>query len=210
VSDEVARRIVARQTLSDPEAVGILTGGLKRDDGFEDVVLEIEKTPSGAAHHIHTIGRYLPIVKLCFHSPNDPGIPEARAEATAQLEAVAERFAFSDEAIVLGEGRRDSCAFGTTGWFGTSASNYRCWMQWVELVVIPAAATREEVAAALDAELAVMDAPIAGGVVRSLVLTHPDNVSIMAIGASGHEGDVLVSVQSEGRTGHYGPNRAGP
>lgn len=130
-------------------------------------------------------------------SPVDPGIPEARAAAADHLDAVTARVVFSDRAVVFGSGREDSCGFGTQGTFSSPPRNYRCWMQWVQLVVIPDAVTREEIAAALDAELAAMDLPITESVVRDLVRTHPNNSSRLPIGARGHEGDVVISIESQ-------------
>jgi len=120
-------------------------------------------------------------------SPNDPGIPEARTQAETKLDGLISRIEFSDEAIVLGTGRGDSCGFGTSGVLWSPPRNYRCWMTWAAYVVIPDAVSREDVAAALDAEIAAMDVPIDDTVVRALVSTHPNNVGNIPIGVSGVE-----------------------
>lgn len=139
-------------------------------------------------------------------SPTDSGIPEARAEAESQLDAVIARVVFSDRAVVLGSGRKDSCGFGTNGSFSSPPSNYRCWMQWVQLAVIPEAATREELAAVLDEEIGAMDLPIVGSVVRDLVTQHPNNAAGLPIGAGGHEGDVSIGFESQPFRAQFWPD----
>jgi hypothetical protein len=176
-----------------------------KEEGRSRTILDMALPPAVRLLALATAALVLAGCSAPRPSPNDPGIPEARAAAEARLDAMIARVEFSDAAIVLGSGRGDSCAYGTNGWIGTPPSNYRCWMRWVEVVVLPDAVTREEVAAALDAELAATDLPIPAGVVRALVITHPNNVG-SAVGSGGHEGNVSISVSTEPFRAQFWPS----
>lgn len=130
-------------------------------------------------------------------SPNANGIPEARALAEVDLETMIDRVSFSDEALILGAGRADSCGYARPGKIGDQPSGYTCSMEWKQLVVIPAALTREEAAVALDAQVLAMGLPIDGTTVRDLVLKHPNTLDTVPASADGHDGDVYVSVETE-------------
>lgn len=108
-------------------------------------------------------------------SPNDAGIPESRADAQSQIDAVASRLDYSGSVTVLGTGQADSCDVINNWWFNDVDEGYRCWMTWTSILVLPSEHTPSDIAAAVDDEMAALDVPyFAGGMVRSLMSLYPD------------------------------------
>lgn len=118
----------------------------------------------------------------------------AQADAAVRLDAAIERIAFSEQAAVLGDGRSQWCGYADSGGWNEPASDYRCALKWVQVVVFPEAATREDVVAAIDAEIAVMGLETLGSAVRDLVLTHPNNAGDISVGVASTLGGVRVEI----------------
>lgn len=131
-------------------------------------------------------------------SPNDPGIPEARAEAAGRLADMRSRLDFSDRVIVLGTGQKDDCGVARGWWFDDSDPGYRCWMSWTAVAVIPDAQSYQELAAAVDGEMAPLDLPYdPGGMVRALMSRYPSQREVGSYSAGGHEASLRFEVKAE-------------
>lgn len=131
-------------------------------------------------------------------TPYDDGIREARAAAQAQIDDIASRLHFSDKVIVLGTSQEDSCGAAHNWWFDSAPAGYRCWMKYTSFIVIPSAITREEVVAAVDAEMAALDVPyLSGGMVRAYVGVYPQLRSHMPVAAGGFEGALQYTATAE-------------
>ncbi|AMB57592.1 hypothetical protein AWU67_00520 [Microterricola viridarii] len=132
-------------------------------------------------------------------SPTDPGIPEARAVALAQLTEMRTRLVLSDRVIVLGDLQQDSCDTAENWWFDDRKDlGYRCWTSWTTVAVIPDARTLHELAPAIDAEMATTELPFyPGGMVRDLMRIYPpvrEDPEIASLRGGGHEGPVEFAV----------------
>ena len=136
-------------------------------------------------------------------SPNDPGIPEARAEAASRIAELRSRLDFSDRVIVLGTGQKDDCGAANNWWFDDTDTDpgYRCWMSWTAVAVIPDAQSSHELAAAVDDEMAALELPYQpGGMVRTLMSLYPPHREVGSYGSisgGGHEGAVRFEVKAE-------------
>ncbi|WP_156786238.1 hypothetical protein [Microterricola viridarii] len=134
-------------------------------------------------------------------TPTDPGIPEARAVAAAQLAEMRTRLVLSDRVIVLGDVQQDNCDTAENWWFDdTRDLGYRCESAWTAIAVIPDARTPHETAAAVDAEMGATDLPFSpGGMVRDVMSVYPpvrQDAEIVTPSAGGHEGPVAFRVVS--------------
>jgi hypothetical protein len=132
------------------------------------------------------------------YSPDDPGIPEARAEAREQIDEISAALAFSPRVVVLGTGTTDDCSSIRNWWFDNSDLGYRCWMRWTAVAVIPDATDREELIAAIESEVAALDLPFTrGAMLRDYIELYPDQRDGMPIGIGGGVGDVGVGISTE-------------
>ncbi|MCG7285783.1 hypothetical protein MHY85_07330 [Cellulomonas sp. ACRRI] len=129
------------------------------------------------------------------YDPDMEGIPEARAAARVALDDAVERIRFSDRVTVLGEGRADAC--GTEMGDGVFADpvGYHCSMGWMVALVVPEARTRDDVAGAVDAELASMDVTTTSFLASSLVMAYPSVRDGTHLRAGGHVGEVDLVVE---------------
>lgn len=124
------------------------------------------------------------------------GIPEARAAASVALDDAVERIAFSDRVTVLGEGRADACETDMGDGYFAEAVGYHCSMGWMVALVVPEARTREDVAGAVDAELASMDVTMTSSLASNLVMAYPSVRGGMHLRAGGHVGEVDLVAQA--------------
>lgn len=124
------------------------------------------------------------------------GIPEARAAAGVALDDAVDLMRFSDRVTVLGEGRADAC--GTEMGDGVFAGpvGYHCSMGWMVALVVPEARTREDVAGAVDAELASMDVTMTSFLATGLVMAYPSVRGGTHLLAGGRAGEVEVHVEA--------------
>lgn len=129
------------------------------------------------------------------YDPDMDGIPEARAAASVALDDAVERIRFSDRVTVLGEGRADACGTEMGDGFFADPIGYSCSMGWMVALVVPGARTREDVAGAVDAELASMDVTTTSFLASSLVMAYPSVRHGMHLRAGGHVGEVDLVVE---------------
>jgi hypothetical protein len=124
------------------------------------------------------------------------GAPEARVAATATIDDAAARIVFSDRVTVLATGRADGCATESGEGFFSDPVGYFCTMGWMATVVVPDARTREEVAGAIDAEIAAMDVTPTSTLAESLVMRYPSVRDGATLYAGGAAGDARLHIEA--------------
>lgn len=129
------------------------------------------------------------------YDPDMDGIPEARAAGGVALDDAVERIRFSERVTVLGEGRADACGTEMGDGFFADPVGYHCSMGWMVALVVPEARTREDVAGAVDAELASMDVTATSFLATSLVMAYPSVRDGKHLRAGGHVGEVDLVVE---------------
>lgn len=130
------------------------------------------------------------------YDPDMEGAPEARAAASAAVDAAAEHVVFSDRVTVLGQGRADGCGVETEEGFFADVIGMHCSMGWMVALVVPGADTREEVAGAIDDELRAMDVTYAWPLATDLVMHYPSVRDGTVLRGGGRVGEVELVVES--------------
>lgn len=131
-------------------------------------------------------------------TPYDTGIPEARAAAEQQLDELASRVDFSDRVTVLGASTIDDCDTIRRWWFDDVDLGYQCTMQHFIVAAVPAAQSRQDVAAAVDSELVDIDLPIPrGGMVHDLYALNEAIRSDLRMQSEGADGAVIATASAE-------------
>jgi len=132
------------------------------------------------------------------HSPEDAGIPQARSAAAAGIEQLAAQLTFTDRVEVLAQGTRDDCGTIRNWWFDNSDLGYRCWMSWTAVAVINDVANREDLIAAVEAEVAALDLPFTrGAMLRDYLELYPDQREDMPLGIGGTDGAYGLGISTE-------------
>jgi hypothetical protein len=125
------------------------------------------------------------------------GIPEARAAASASVDAASARIVPPDGAVVLGEGREDGCGVHPGDGFFSGVKGYYCTLGWKIAFVLPAVRTREEVAGTVDAHLRATGIDYSFTLAESLVMTYPSLRPSKVITGGGQADGVQVRVEVE-------------
>jgi hypothetical protein len=129
--------------------------------------------------------------------PYAEGIPEARASASASLDAAVARIVLPDGAVVLGEGREDGCGVDMSEGFFPEVTQYYCTLGWRVAFVLPGAASREEVAGTVDAQMRSTDLDYEFTLAESLVTTYPSQRDWVTMTGGGLADGVEISVEAE-------------
>ena len=124
---------------------------------------------------------------------------ECGAVAQARLDELVSRVQFSSFVHVLGTGEADGCGSNSAGaLFTTQGEGFFCGLGWTAVIVIPSADTREELAAAVDAEFAAMDVPYnKDSMVRSFVELNPTNRPGLPMAGGGDDGQARIEAKAE-------------
>lgn len=132
------------------------------------------------------------------HSPDEPGIPEARAAAVAQLQRIESQLTFTDRVEVLADGTADDCGSVHNWWFDNTDPGYRCWMAWTAVAIVHDVGTREQLIAAIESEIAGFDLPFApGGMLRDYIELYPNQRDTMPLTTGGSDGGFDIRVTTE-------------